>query len=201
MRTLHVPAVSIFLVTLLAFSTACSRHPSDETIARDIQTKVAADPQTKDSNVLVEAKEGKITLSGQVTTPAAKRKLEQIVQQEVGVAGFEDQTALQPIVVPQGTVLAVSIAQALGSGISQTGQTFLATLAQPVNVSGITALPAGSTANGAVVTAKAKGKVKVPTASHVDTPARSRDPLKRIFARKLCESTSTTGNCISIPIG
>jgi hypothetical protein len=43
---------------------------------------------------------------------------------------------------------------------SQTGQTFTATLAQPVSVGGKPALPAGSTASGAVVTAKAKGKIK-----------------------------------------
>jgi len=66
----------------------------------------------------------------------------------------------QPLVVPAGTVLTVRTGQALSSKSSQTGQTFLATLAQPVSVGGMSALPAGSTVSGTVVTAKAKGKVK-----------------------------------------
>jgi hypothetical protein len=66
----------------------------------------------------------------------------------------------RPIVVPAGTVLTVRTNQALSSKSSQTGQTFLATLAQPVSVGGRSALPTGSTVSGTVVTAKAKGKIK-----------------------------------------
>ena len=160
MQKVHKQVVLIALVTLVGFLIACSRHPSDETIAQDIQTKVAADPETKDSDVHVAAIEGRITLSGQVTTPAAQQKLEQIARQEAGAARVEDQTAVQPVVVPAGTVLTVRVGQALGSGISKTGQTFLATLEQPVSVGEIPAMPAGSTVSGTVVTAKAKGKVK-----------------------------------------
>jgi len=66
----------------------------------------------------------------------------------------------QHIVVPAGTVLTVKTGQALGSKTSKTGQTFLATLAQPVSVGGRAALPAGSTVSGTVVTATEKGKIK-----------------------------------------
>ena len=66
----------------------------------------------------------------------------------------------QPIVVPAGTVLTVRTGQALSSKTSQTGQAFLATLAQPVSVRGRSALTTGSTVSGTVVTAKAKGKIK-----------------------------------------
>jgi hypothetical protein len=48
----------------------------------------------------------------------------------------------------------------LSSKNSQAGQTFLAELAQPLSVAGRSALPAGSTVSGTVVTAKAKGKIK-----------------------------------------
>jgi hypothetical protein len=65
-----------------------------------------------------------------------------------------------PIVVPVGTVLTVRTSQELSSKDSQTGQTFLATLAQPVSVAGRPAFPAGSTVSGTVVNAKAKGKIK-----------------------------------------
>jgi hypothetical protein len=66
----------------------------------------------------------------------------------------------QPIVVPAGTVLTVKTGQALSSKTSQEGQTFLATLAQPISVGGKRALPTGATVSGRVVTAKAKGKIK-----------------------------------------
>lgn len=179
-------SISIALSTaLLGLSIACSKHPSDDTIAKDIQTKVAADPDTKDSDVNVAAKDGKVTLSGKVKTPAVRQKVEQIAREEPGTAGVDDQTVVQPdittapqqaalamappppakpkpqpIIVPAGTALTVRVGQALSSKTSQTGQTFLATLAQPVSVGGRTAIPTGSTVSGTVVTAKAKGKFK-----------------------------------------
>jgi hypothetical protein len=179
---MRIPTKSISMVllaALLGLSIACSKpKPSDDTITKDVQTKVAADPDTKDSQVTVVAKEGKVTLTGKVKTPIAQKKVEQIAQEEPGVATVDDQIAVepasdqaaqpmtppppppQPIVVPAGTVLTVRVGQALSSKTSQPGQTFLATLAQPVSVGGVTAIPARSTVSGTVVTAKAKGKVK-----------------------------------------
>jgi len=66
----------------------------------------------------------------------------------------------KPIVVPAGSVLTIKTQTALSSKNSQTGQTFLATLAQPLSVGGRSALPTGSTVSGTVVTAKTKGKIK-----------------------------------------
>jgi hypothetical protein len=66
----------------------------------------------------------------------------------------------QPIIVPAGTALVVTMDQALSSKTSQAGSTFLATLAQPVTINGKSAIPKGSSATGTVITAKAKGKIK-----------------------------------------
>jgi hypothetical protein len=181
MRYQHNSAISIVLLSvLMGFSVACSKHSNDETITKDIQSKVSADPDTKDSQVNVAAKDGKVTLTGNVSSPAAQQKLEQIAREEPGAAGVDDQTAVQPggqamqaaapapvlapkpepIVVPEGTVLTVITGQALSSKTSTTGQAFIATLAQPVGAGGKTALPKGATLSGTVVTAKAKGKIK-----------------------------------------
>jgi len=183
MRKLHNPLISILLFGLLmGLSVACSRRPSDDTIAKDIQSKVATDPATKDSQVNVVAKDGKVTLTGAVSDPTAQQKVEQIAHDEPGVSGVENQTTVggetaaatapaatvppppeekpQPIVVPAGTVFVVRTSQGLSSKTSQAGQPFSATLAQPVTVGGRTAIPDGSKASGTVVTAKAKGKVK-----------------------------------------
>jgi hypothetical protein len=172
------------LLALLGFSIGCTKaKPSDDTITKDVQTKVAADPDTKDSEVTVVANEGKVKLTGKVKTPAARQKVEQIAHDEPGVAAVDDQITVeppaeqvaqpapppplpppppppQPIVVPAGTTLTVKVGQALSSKNSQTGQTFTATLAQPVSVHGKVAIPAGSTIKGTVVAAKAKGKIK-----------------------------------------
>lgn len=171
------------LSILLALSIACSRRPSDDQMAKDVQDKAAVDPDTKDSPIKVEAKEGKITLSGKVRTPAAQQKLQQIAREEPGNTSVDDQTIVdpaaeqvapamaaapppvvkpkpQPIVVPAGTTLTITTSQALSSKNSQAGQTFLASLAQPISVEGRPALPRGATVSGTVVSAKAKGKIK-----------------------------------------
>ena len=186
---IHKLTISIVLLTaLLGLSIACSKKPSDDTIAKDILNKIAADPDTKGSQVNVAAKDAKVTMTGQVKTPAAQQKIEQIAREEPGAAGVDDQTAVQPdasaapapapaqamapppppvekpkpqpIVVPAGTTLTITVGQALSSKTSQTGQTFIGTLAQPVSVGGKAAIPAGSTISGTVVSAKSKGKIK-----------------------------------------
>jgi len=189
MATFPRKAVTTFLVsTLLGVVVGCSRHPNDETIAKDVQSKVAADPVAKDSVVSVTSKDGKVTLKGTVRDPATQQRVEQIAHEEPGATGVADETAVlsepvpgseqapnmpapgpapptekpkpQPIIVPAGTALTVTVDQALSSKTSQAGQTFLATLAQPVTVRGKTAIPKGSSVTGTVVTAKAKGKIK-----------------------------------------
>ena len=139
MRNLRSSMISVVVLgVLMGLSIACSRRPNDDTNASD------------------------------------KQKVEQAAREEPGAG--DNQTTMQPaptappapaekpkpkpIVVPAGTVLTVRTSQALSSKNSQSGQTFLAELAQPLSVGGRSALPAGSTVSGTVVTAKAKGKVK-----------------------------------------
>jgi len=175
-------ALFVALIVSLGLIVGCSSRPSekDQEIQKDIQTKVAAEPETKDAEVAVASKEGKVTLTGKVKTPAAQKKVEQIAKEEPGAVAVDDQTTVEPeamaqpapppppvekpkpepIVVPAGTALTVKLSQAVGSKTSQTGQTFLVTLAQPVTVGGRRAIPDGSTASGTVVSAKAKGKIK-----------------------------------------
>ena len=65
-----------------------------------------------------------------------------------------------PIVIPAGTHITVRVQQDLGSAISQAGESFSATVVNPVDVDGQTAIPAGSPATGTVVAAKALGRFK-----------------------------------------
>jgi hypothetical protein len=65
-----------------------------------------------------------------------------------------------PLVIPAGTHVAVSLGQALGSKISQPGETFTATVASPIIIGGRTAIRAGATATGTVIDAKPLGRFK-----------------------------------------
>jgi hypothetical protein len=64
----------------------------------------------------------------------------------------------EPIVVPAGTPLTVSLGQAVGSKISQAGQSFSGTLSNSIVIGGKTAIPAGAAATGTVVDAKPLGR-------------------------------------------
>src|SRR5216684_2121827 len=98
MRIHKLSFLIALLTALIALSIGCSRSsPSDDAIAKDVQTKVAADPDTQDSQVTVAAKSGKVTLTGKVKTPTAQKKVEQIAMAEPGVSGVDDQTAVQPV--------------------------------------------------------------------------------------------------------
>ena len=66
----------------------------------------------------------------------------------------------RPIVVPADTVIAVVTDETLGSKISQPGQTFTATLREPIEVDGRVAVPKGARATGTVVDAKPAGRFK-----------------------------------------
>src|SRR5438034_11468330 len=89
--------ISIAILSIVvALSMACSRRRSDDQIAKDIQDKAAADPETKETPVKVEAKDARVTLSGKVRTPAAQKKLEQIAHEEPGNASVDDQTTIDP---------------------------------------------------------------------------------------------------------
>lgn len=188
--------VLLLLILWMGFVVGCSKRPNDEIIAKDIQNKVAADSETKPSQIEVVSKAGKVTLSGKAATAAAQQKAEQFARLEPGVVSVEDVTSVEPepappeptplpssaatppeptqtmapppveepkpriVVLPAGTVLAVRVGTSLSSKASQSGESFPATLAQPVTVQGEEVIPAGARATGTVVAAKAKGKIK-----------------------------------------
>lgn len=64
----------------------------------------------------------------------------------------------EPLVVPAGTSVTVSLGSALGSKLSQPSQTFAGTVAKDVLVGGAVAIPKGANISGTVTDAKALGK-------------------------------------------
>ena len=83
--------------------------------------------------------------------------------------GAEGGAAAQPaaarpaapkLVVPEGTAIHVRMNQAVGSKLSNTGDTFSAVVDQPVEVNGKVAIPKGSEASGTVAEAAPLGRFK-----------------------------------------
>lgn len=66
----------------------------------------------------------------------------------------------RPIVVPAETVISVVLDEPVGSKISTPGQTFTATVREPVEVDGRVAVPKGSRTTGIVRDAKPAGRFK-----------------------------------------
>ncbi|HZD07180.1 MAG TPA: hypothetical protein VE176_02965 [Candidatus Limnocylindrales bacterium] len=66
----------------------------------------------------------------------------------------------QTITIPVGTVITVRLGETLSSKDSSAGQSFSATVAEPVTVEGKTVIEKGATARGTVVDAKGMGHFK-----------------------------------------
>ena len=74
--------------------------------------------------------------------------------------GLIERLTAKPVAVPEGTVLTVRLKQAVGSKISNTGDSFEASMADPVSVDGKVVIPEGSDVMGTVVDAKPLGRFK-----------------------------------------
>jgi hypothetical protein len=85
--------VSALAATLLCF--ACNK-PSDETIVTDIKARLYSEPLLKSSPLDVTAKDGTVTLSGQVPDDAARLAAQHIASTTPGVRTVVDQTIMAP---------------------------------------------------------------------------------------------------------
>jgi hypothetical protein len=65
-----------------------------------------------------------------------------------------------PVVINTGTLLTVTIDQTVSSKTNNNGDPFVASLAAPIAVDGMTVLPIGTRAHGTVVQADSAGRVK-----------------------------------------
>jgi hypothetical protein len=66
----------------------------------------------------------------------------------------------EPLVVPAGTTVTVRLGSAIGSKLSQSGETFTGTVAKDVLAGNRVAIPRGTPVNGTVTDAKSLGKFK-----------------------------------------
>jgi len=65
----------------------------------------------------------------------------------------------KPVTAPEGTVLYVTVDETLASNKSRAGDSFAASVAEPIQVGGKTVIPRGARLVGRVVTAKESGRL------------------------------------------
>ena len=92
------------------------------------------------------------TDSNGTTAKASKESKESKERQEA------KEVKREPLIVPAGTTVTVSLGSSLGSKSSQSGQTFTGSVAKDVLVGNAVAIPQGATVSGTVTDAKALGK-------------------------------------------
>ena len=68
----------------------------------------------------------------------------------------------KPFTVPEGTVISVTLDQALSSEDNHTGDDFDASVSVPILVDGKTVIPKGARAQGRIVESKSSGRLKSP---------------------------------------
>ncbi len=123
---------------ILAILMACGKKPSESATAEGGQPSTAPGTATG-------------TAAGGAATSAGK----------TGMAPKAGKAAeAKPKVVPAGQHIVVRLGQAVGSKISTPGQSFTATVAQPVEVDGMVLIPSGAEASGTVAEAVPLGRFK-----------------------------------------
>ena len=91
-RKILFSALSLFLL----FAFACNNKPSDDAVTTSIKAKLYSEPLLKSASVDVTAKDGTVTLSGQVPDDAARLAAQHIAATAPGVKTVVDQTTMAP---------------------------------------------------------------------------------------------------------
>jgi hypothetical protein len=128
----------LFLCLFVAFAvTGCNKPASDN--SSDTATN---DTQTSSSNEKSSGKE-----------PREHKEREHKERER-------KEATREPLVVPSGTAITISLGSSLGSKLSKPGDTFTGSVAKDVVVGNAIAIPQGADVSGTVADAKALGKFK-----------------------------------------
>ena len=141
-------SVLLLTVCLLLGLAACSKKP--ETADNQQQQPPATAP---DNSANAPA-----TTQSPANTPAPTQQAQ--TQAPAAPAETPAPPPPKPKIVPAGTVIRVRLNDAIGSKTAQAGQTFTASVMDPIVVDGRTLIPAGATVAGEVTDAKSAGRFK-----------------------------------------
>lgn len=93
-------AVLILALAATLVAGACSRGPSDAAITNDVKAKLFSDTQLKSATLEVTAKDGVVTLAGEVPSEAARYQAFRLAQDTQGVTRVEDKMSVAMAAAP-----------------------------------------------------------------------------------------------------
>ena len=83
------------LVLAIGLGASCSRGRSDQDISADVRAKMFSDPQLKVANLDVAAKNGEVTLTGEVPNDAARYQAFKLATETQGVTKVNDRMSVK----------------------------------------------------------------------------------------------------------
>src|SRR5437016_7690337 len=134
-------ALQIAACTVLSLLVGCATNKVEPTAANTTAPGATAAPAASSAPAANPAATNsrRAAAVAPATTPAAR-------------------VATRQYVIPSGTVITVRLNDSLASNVSQTGQSFTATVVDPIQVNQRTMIAQGATATGTVVEAQPLGK-------------------------------------------
>ncbi len=90
-RDIRQRFVLIFLTFVVMAGMGCSKGPSDEEISAAIKARYYADSEVKPESIEITVKDGEVTLSGQVSSDAARLQAYKLAGATPGVSKVNDQ--------------------------------------------------------------------------------------------------------------
>jgi hypothetical protein len=105
-----------------------------------------------------------LVLGGCGSTTGADGNIPATGEKEVAPRGFLGRllSSSSPVVVPEGTLIPVTLDHALSSATNNPGDGFDATVSAPIAVDGTTVIPQGARVRGVVVDAESSGRLNNP---------------------------------------
>jgi hypothetical protein len=164
----RVPVLAVVLV-LLSFALACNKpanQQAGQTQPEQQQVQPAPEANQPAPNQATDTKPSAANPSApsnaNPASPRGRAKVEENAGTEPAPQPGLEQGAkkMGTLTIPSGTVFTVRMGQSVSSKMSQAGQSFTATLAQPVEVDGNTVIPSGAAATGTVTDAVPLGRFK-----------------------------------------
>jgi hypothetical protein len=89
---------TLLLLSLLAVFGACSKAPNDDAISSAIKASYFSDPQLRAEPITVAVNNGEVTLTGEVTTDAARLQAYKVANETPGVRKITDQLQVKPAI-------------------------------------------------------------------------------------------------------
>lgn len=155
-------AGTLFLIFL---ANSCTRSTPGNTPSSQAQPTAELTPQSSPAPAAAEEAKAPTEPTPAVKKRATKTASETAKNNEVAKNEAPPPpvavapTPAPPVVLPAGTALAVRVNEALDTKTSKPGDTFTASVAQPVTVQGRVVIPAGAAVTGDVENVKQGGKI------------------------------------------